>query len=50
MRETEEVASKRRALREMQDLLHRANEIVNEVSPIDFTCSLPLKHADSRCK
>jgi hypothetical protein len=32
MRETEEVATKRRALREMQDLLHRANEIVNEVS------------------
>jgi dynamin 1-like protein len=31
MRETEEVASKRRAFREMRDLLHRANEIVNEV-------------------
>jgi hypothetical protein len=34
MRETEAVATKRRALREMQDLLHRANEIVNEVSMI----------------
>lgn len=32
MKETEEVASKRRAFREMRDLLHRANEIVNEVT------------------
>jgi hypothetical protein len=32
MRETEEVASKRRAFREMAELLHRASEIVNEVS------------------
>lgn len=31
MRETEEIASKRKAFREMRDLLHRANEIVNEV-------------------
>lgn len=31
MRETEEVASKRKAFREMRDLLHRASEIVNEV-------------------
>eukprot|EP01031_Cornospumella_fuschlensis_P029967 gene29967-36193_t len=31
MKETEEIASKRRAFREMRDLLHRANEIVNEI-------------------
>lgn len=31
MKETEEVASKRKAFGEMRDLLHRANEIVNEV-------------------
>jgi dynamin 1-like protein len=31
MRETEDVASKRKSFREMRDLLHRANEIVNEV-------------------
>lgn len=31
MRETDEIASKRKAFREMRDLLHRANEIVNEV-------------------
>lgn len=31
MRETEDIASKRKAFREMRDLLHRANEIVNEV-------------------
>jgi len=36
MKETEEVASKRRAFREMRDLLHRANEIVNEVIVIFF--------------
>eukprot|EP01039_Chlorochromonas_danica_P010603 gene10603-11749_t len=31
MRETEDVMSKRKALKEMQELLNRANEIVNEV-------------------
>lgn len=31
MRETEDVASKRRAIKEMKDLLQRALEIVNEV-------------------
>ncbi len=31
MKETDEIASKRRAFKEMRDLLHRANEIVNEV-------------------
>ncbi len=31
MRETDEVASKRRAFSEMRDLLHRASEILNEV-------------------
>ncbi len=32
MKETEDVASKRRAFREMRELLHRASEIVNEVN------------------
>lgn len=32
MKETDEVASKRRAFSEMRDLLHRASEILNEVS------------------
>lgn len=31
MKETEDVASKRRQFREMRELLHRASEIVNEV-------------------
>jgi hypothetical protein len=31
MKETEEIASKRRAFRDMRELLNRANEIVNEV-------------------
>lgn len=31
MRETDEVASKRKAFREMRDLLHRANEVLIEV-------------------
>lgn len=31
MKETEEMASKRKACMEMRDLLHKANEILNEV-------------------
>ncbi len=31
IRETDEVASKRKAFREMRDLLHRANEVLIEV-------------------
>ncbi len=33
MRETEDVASKRKAFREMRDLLRSALDIVNEVRP-----------------
>ena len=31
MKETEEIAAQRKQLREMHDLLHKANEILNEV-------------------
>lgn len=51
MRETEEVAAKRKAFREMRNLLHRANEIVNEVSaPRALSClflSLPFRYGST---
>ena len=46
MKETEEVASRRKACKEMKELLQRALEILNEVSTARCTCVSSSVYSD----